>query len=106
MTAARSRTVIRSLQADARILGAQPNFLYLAASRARRAAADPAQYALGKLRLPEAHALAKGESMRVAVIDTTIDAKHPGSRRRGRGVVRRNRRAPTSRMRTAPASPA
>ena len=29
------------------------------------------------MRLPEAHALAKGSNIRVAVIDTTIDAQHP-----------------------------
>ena len=29
------------------------------------------------MRLPEAHALAKGSNIRVAVIDTTIDARHP-----------------------------
>ena len=41
------------------------------------AAADPAQYFLAKLRLPEAHALAKGERVLVAVLDTPIDAAHP-----------------------------
>ena len=69
-------SVIRSLQADARILGAQPNFLY-SLEQGAAGAADPPQYALGKLRLSEAHALARGESVRVAVVDTTIDAKHP-----------------------------
>jgi hypothetical protein len=29
------------------------------------------------MRLPEAHALVKGNNVRVAVIDTTIDARHP-----------------------------
>jgi subtilisin family serine protease len=68
--------VIRSLQADARILGAQPNYLY-ALEQGGAAAADPTQYALGKMRLPEAHAIAKGATVRVAVIDTLIDASHP-----------------------------
>ena len=40
----------------------------------------------------------RASSVRVAVIDTTIDAKHPGSRRRGRGVVRCDRCVPTSRI--------
>jgi len=71
-------TVIRSLQAEARLLGAQPNYLYVVQqSGAASAAADPAQYSLAKLRLPEAHALAKGASVLVAVIDTAIDASHP-----------------------------
>jgi hypothetical protein len=68
--------VIRSLQADAGILGAQPNFLY-SLQQGAASAADPTQYALGKLRLSEAHALARGQSVRVAIVDTTIDAKHP-----------------------------
>ena len=71
-------TVIRSLQADARVLGAQPNYLYVIQQGAAAAAApDPAQYFLTKLRLPEAHALAKGERVLVAVVDTPIDAAHP-----------------------------
>ena len=71
-------TVIRSLQADARVLGAQPNYLYLVQQApAAAAAVDPAQYFLAKLRLPEAHALAKGERILIAVIDTPIDASHP-----------------------------
>ena len=69
-------TVIRSLQSDMRILAAQPNHLYVT-EQGKEPAAGPPQYALGKLRLSEAHALAKGESVRVAIIDTTIDAKHP-----------------------------
>ena len=71
-------TVIRSLQVDARVLGAQPNYLYAMQQGATAAAAaDPMQYFLAKLRLPEAHALAKGERVLVAVIDTPIDAAHP-----------------------------
>jgi subtilisin family serine protease len=71
-------TVIRSLQADVRILGAQPNYLYLMQQGATAApTADPLQYFLAKLRLPEAHALAKGERVLVAVLDTPIDAAHP-----------------------------
>lgn len=72
-------TVIRSLQTDARILGAQPNYLYTVqqGSAPQAATPDPAQYALAKLRLPEAHALATGANVLVAVIDTTVDASHP-----------------------------
>src|SRR4051794_13498385 len=69
--------VIRSLQREAAILSAQANYLFLVQQAAAAAAADPAQYALAKLRLPEAHALAKGEGVLVAVIDTPIDATHP-----------------------------
>jgi subtilisin family serine protease len=38
---------------------------------------DPAQYALTKLRIGEAHTLAKGDTMVVAVIDSGIDLGHP-----------------------------
>lgn len=38
---------------------------------------DPAQYALTKLRLQEAHSLTKGRNVLVAVIDSGIDAGHP-----------------------------
>ena len=75
-------TVIRTLMADARVLGAQPNYLYTlqedppAAGKPDQAAYS-AQYALAKLRLPQAHAISKGESVVVAMIDTTVDATHP-----------------------------
>ncbi len=69
-------TVIRSLQREASIIGAQPNYLYTLEQGAGSAAALD-QYAFAKMRVPEAHALAKGDSVRVAVIDTTIDMRHP-----------------------------
>ena len=37
---------------------------------------DPAQYALGKLRLPLAHGLSKGDRILVAVIDSGVDTTH------------------------------
>ena len=37
----------------------------------------PAQYELAKLHLPQAHALAKGDKMLVAVIDSGVDVNHP-----------------------------
>jgi subtilisin family serine protease len=71
-------TVIRSLRSDPRVLGAQPNYLYaMQQGAAAPAAADPLQYFLAKLHLTEAHALAKGERVLVAVVDTPIDAAHP-----------------------------
>ena len=69
-------TVIRSLQAEAGIAGAQPNYLF-AYNQGPAPAAGPTQYANTKLHLSEAHALAKGQSIRVAVIDSMIDASHP-----------------------------
>ncbi len=38
---------------------------------------DPAQYALKKLRLPDAHRITKGDNVIVAVIDSEIDANQP-----------------------------
>jgi subtilisin family serine protease len=38
---------------------------------------DPAQYIIDKLKLVEAHRIATGENVLVAVIDSEIDAKHP-----------------------------
>jgi subtilisin family serine protease len=71
-------TVIRSLQADARILGAQPNYLYaLQQGAASPLAAEPAQYSLAKMRLPQAHAITMGGGVLVAVVDSMIDATHP-----------------------------
>jgi subtilisin family serine protease len=82
--------VIRSLQTERIILAVQPNFLYHA--QQQQAPADQQTTALGpspqagglgeqyaplKLRLAQAHELAKGEKVLVAVIDSGIDATHP-----------------------------
>jgi Subtilase family len=79
--------VIRSLEAERIVLAAQPNYIYqlqqqLAAGDEPPSAAlvgqgDPGQYALSKLRLREAHALAKGEKVLIAVIDSGVDLAHP-----------------------------
>jgi subtilisin family serine protease len=56
----------------------QPNFRYvLQEAKAAPGEGDPAQYALPKLHLPEAHTLARGANVRIAVIDSGIDARHP-----------------------------
>lgn len=78
-------SVIRLLQVERSVLAVQPNYLYqlqdqLAAREQAPAPiteGDPGQYALAKLRLPQAHALAKGEKVLVAVIDSGIDVTHP-----------------------------
>ena len=38
---------------------------------------DVAQYAVAQLRLPQAHTLARGMNITIAVIDSGIDVKHP-----------------------------
>jgi Subtilase family len=56
----------------------QQNFRYLLQDqKAALTEGDPAQYALAKLRLPEAHTLAHGVNVLVAVIDSGIDLKQP-----------------------------
>jgi hypothetical protein len=86
----------RSVTATIRALGArtfQPNYRYALAddatstapqtagvpssSDAKTLIGDPAQYALAKLRLRDAQGLAKGDKIRVAIIDSGIDVKHP-----------------------------
>ncbi|MDT3686118.1 MAG: S8 family serine peptidase [Pseudorhodoplanes sp.] len=70
------RQVIRGLEADRSVRSVQPNYQYQLQQTAH-AYGDPAQYALGKLRLAEAHNLTKGDRILVAVIDSGIDASHP-----------------------------
>jgi subtilisin family serine protease len=49
----------------------------VATAAARPSGGDPAQYALAKLRLGEAHDLANGDKVLVAVIDSGVDLGHP-----------------------------
>jgi subtilisin family serine protease len=66
------------LGADAGVRSVQLNFRYvLQDQKSVPTEGDPAQYALTKLRLPEAHALARGANVTVAVIDSGIDVAHP-----------------------------
>ena len=70
--------VRRELAADASVRFVQLNFRYLLQDQnAAPIEGDPAQYALAKLRLPQAHTLAHGTNVTVAVIDSGIDVKHP-----------------------------
>ncbi len=89
------RVALPGLVNEATVRFGQPNFLYqpsqqataspetakvtpaMATAAAIPAIGDPAQYALGKLRIGEAHTLATGERVLVAVIDSGIDLGHP-----------------------------
>src|ERR1700723_599777 len=63
---------------DGSVRSVQPNFRYILQDQnAGLSGGDPAQYALSKLRLPQAHALADGANVTIAVIDSGIDLKHP-----------------------------
>jgi hypothetical protein len=66
------------LAAAASVRSVHLNFRYvLQDQKSALAEGDPAQYALAKLRLPQAHALARGANVIVAVIDSAIDVTHP-----------------------------
>ncbi|MBI3433477.1 MAG: S8 family serine peptidase [Proteobacteria bacterium] len=69
-------TVVRELEADPAVRSVQPNYVYSLQQTAAPATRS-VQYALDKLRLSEAHALARGERVLVAVIDSGIDVNHP-----------------------------
>jgi hypothetical protein len=71
-------TVRTELAADSGVRSVHLNFRYvLQDQKSALAEGDPAQYALAKLRLPEAHALSRGSDVVVAVIDSGIDINHP-----------------------------
>jgi Subtilase family len=73
-----AETVSRELAADANVRSVQPNFRYvLQDQKAHLTEGDPGQYAVAELRLPEAHKLADGANVTIAVIDSGIDVKHP-----------------------------
>ena len=77
-------TVVRALETDAVVASAQPNYLFTLQQAdakptgdAPAQEGDAAQYELAKLHLPQAHRLAKGDNVLVAVIDSGVDATHP-----------------------------
>jgi subtilisin family serine protease len=71
------QTVSRELATEASIRSVQLNFRhFLQEQKAELTEGDPAQYALAKLRLPEANML-DGANVTVAVIDSGVDVKHP-----------------------------
>jgi subtilisin family serine protease len=68
----------REFATEAGVRSVQLNFRYLLQQqKAALTEGDPAQYANAKLRLPQAHTLAQGANVTIAVIDSGIDAKHP-----------------------------
>jgi hypothetical protein len=73
--------VVRALETDASVLSAQPNYRFALQDGTAKTAApsegDPAQYILDKMHLPQAHELAKGNKVLVAVVDSGVDIKHP-----------------------------
>ncbi|WP_371126155.1 S8 family serine peptidase [Bradyrhizobium sp.] len=73
-----AQKVRREFAADAAVRSVQPNYRYfLQDQKAAQTGGDPAQYALAKLRLREAHTLVSGANVTIAVIDSGIDDRHP-----------------------------
>ncbi len=75
------RRVIGALQNERFIASAQPNYVFTLREQAPQGLAGKqnggAQYVLGKLQVEEAHLLATGRGILVAVIDSTVDVSHP-----------------------------
>src|SRR5229473_4395947 len=71
---------VRMLEAE-KIGIAQPNYVFQLQQDAHAAApppkGDPAQYVIDKLHLHDAHGIAAGANVAVAVIDSLVDAAHP-----------------------------
>ncbi len=71
--------IIRAIETEAGTGTAQPNYRFtLAQQRGQDAGAQPEmQYAPAKLNVPQAHRLATGQRVLIAVIDSGIDTSHP-----------------------------
>ncbi|MEW6210636.1 MAG: S8 family serine peptidase [Acidobacteriota bacterium] len=77
--------VVAAVQADPRVLIAQPNFVYSTAAQtgSKRPSKnspnefDSLQYGLAKIRADAVHSQATGKGIKVAVLDTGVDFNHP-----------------------------
>ncbi len=70
-------SVVQELQADGNVRSVQPNFRFTLQQAAQAKPSMPSQYVAAKLRLTEAHTLAHGDGVLIAVIDSGIDVGHP-----------------------------
>ncbi|MGB7254135.1 MAG: S8 family serine peptidase, partial [Xanthobacteraceae bacterium] len=84
-------SVVQALGTENIVATVQPNYLFALqednakgdnakqdnAKSAPAGAGDAAQYVLAELQIAQAHQIATGKSITVAVIDSEIDAKHP-----------------------------
>ncbi|WP_142235698.1 S8 family peptidase [Allostella humosa] len=75
------------LNLDPRIQIAQPNYRYRTMQTQPAPAGPLRQYALERLQAEQANRIARGQGVRVAVIDTRIDASHPALAGRLAGVI-------------------
>mgnify|MGYP001168833764 CR=1 FL=1 len=67
--------VVRALAAEG--FTVQPNLIATLQEAGAAPAGDLEQYALARMRMPEAHALANGHRVLIAVIDSGADTQHP-----------------------------
>ncbi|GEP11575.1 S8 family peptidase [Methylobacterium gnaphalii] len=71
-------TVVRALQADSQVASAQANHVYaLVGDIAPALPFASVQYVVAKLHLDEAHRVATGRDVAIAVIDSGVDEAHP-----------------------------
>jgi subtilisin family serine protease len=68
---------LAALQRDARVRSAQFNMRYLHSDDKRTGAGSIAQYGPRNVKLPDAHRLALGRNVTIAVIDSAVDGSHP-----------------------------
>ncbi|MFI5014160.1 MAG: S8 family serine peptidase, partial [Hyphomicrobiales bacterium] len=74
-------SIVRTLRAEALVAGAQPNYMFALQQAPQPAAPSTAyslQYAVAALHLAEAHRLATGKGIRIAIIDSGIDGNSFG----------------------------
>ena len=71
------QAVIAALSADPRVMLVQRNLVYQRQATSGSEAIRAAQYGLDKIGAPRAHQLSTGRGVKIAVIDTGIDADHP-----------------------------
>jgi subtilisin family serine protease len=70
--------VRREFVADGRVRSVQLNLRHFLQDQKKPVIeGDVAQYAVAQLRLPQAHTLARGMNVTIAVIDSGVDVKHP-----------------------------
>jgi hypothetical protein len=70
-------TTITEMSGDTQVRGAQCNSIFATAQAPEAPVSAAEQYAPAKLNLTEAHRLARGDRILIAVIDSGIDATHP-----------------------------
>jgi subtilisin family serine protease len=76
-TARSAGDVVRTLQKSPAVRLAQPNFLYKTEQEGRDDPYRDRQYALDLLEVPPVAARAGGKGVKVAVLDSFVNAKHP-----------------------------